>query len=97
MLQGKSCGERWRLQFYSMKNRLFWYAFGAPQDNACLVADYFIDSNLYRRFVDVDNISHKQRKDLNIIHRQFLKQMKALDICYGWLMPVEEITAGVSY
>ena len=39
-----------------MKSVLFWYAFGGPQSDACFVADYFVDTNLYRKFVDVDMI-----------------------------------------
>ena len=97
VLQGKKCKSKWRLQFYAMKNRLFWSTFGGPKINICFVADYFIDSNLYKNFIEINNISNKKRNKLNIIHKKFILKLKELDLKYSWLMPLNEITAGIAY
>jgi len=97
VLEGKSCCSRWRLQFYAFKNRMFWEAFGGPKSDICFVADYFMDSNLYRRFIDVDDINENQRIELNQIHAQFIRKLKNVDLSWRWLIPVEEFNAGIHY
>ena len=98
VLEGKSFKSRCRLQFHAMRNRLLWYAFADPKDEIIhFAADYFIDSNLYKQFKDIDNISKKERNDLNMIHKKYIVKLKKLDEYYGWLMPSDKITAGISY
>ena len=97
VLEGKDCLSRWRLQFYAFKNRMFWEAFGGPKADICFVADYFMDSNLYRRFVDVDNVTERERMRLNEIHRHFIRKLKNTDLSWRWLVPVEEFNAGIHY
>ena len=97
VLEGKDFTSRWRLQYFEMRNRLFWNAFGAPPTDVCFVAHGFVDSNLYRRFIEVDNISNDERRKLNCVHQRFIEKLREVGIPYHWLVNVEDITAGIHY
>jgi len=97
VLQGRTWRERWRLQYYALKNRVFWAVHGQPSAPNCCVADSLIDSNLYRRFRDVDGIDEEQRLKINAIHDHFRAQMRKVDAQYRWLVPIDVVTAGLAY
>jgi len=97
VLQGATWRERWRMQYYALKNRVFWAVHGQPSEPNCCVADSLIDSNLYRRFRDVDGIDEQQRLKINAIHDHFRAQMKNVDAKYRWLVPIDVVTAGLAY
>jgi len=97
VLQGTSLKERWRMQYYALKNRVFWAVHGQPTEPNCCVADSLLDSNLYRRFRDVKSLDDDQRLRINAIHDHFRAQMHNVDAKYRWLMPIEVVTAGLAY
>ena len=101
VLEGKSCGSRWRLQFYAMRIKTFWDVFGGPWNDGGLAwgfhADHLIDSRLHRHFVDVDGLTEEDRKGINSIHKLYIEKMKECDWKYGWLMKVEKFATGIQY
>lgn len=96
VLQGKTWRERWRMQYYALKNRVFWAVHGQPSEPNCCVADRLIDSNLYRKFRGVQELNDDQRLKINAIHDHFRAQMKNVNDKYRWLVPIEVVTAGLA-
>ena len=97
VLEGKDFASRWKLQLYAMRIRLFWDTHGVPTSDLCFGAHNFVDSNLYQRFIEVDNISNSERRKLNDIHDHFVESLRKVGMPYHWLMNVEDITAGIHY
>merc|ERR1719474_498095 len=97
VVEGKDCWSRWRLQFYALRNQLFWTIFVSPWNERGFHADHMIDSHLLRHFVDIDGIAETERIELDAIHKEYIRRMKQCDTRYRWLAKVELFSAGIHY